>query len=313
MSSDLESSNLEGSHLEQFIATVAKLRSPEGCPWDREQTHKSLARYLLEEAHEVMEAIHEGDPEKIKEELGDLLLQIVLNSQVAKDDGNFTIDDVAASINAKMIRRHPHVFADSKVDTSEGVVTQWQELKAQEKLEELKAKSKDGTAEKKESALAGVPKTMPALLQALKISEKAVNQGFEWEQEADVWAKLHSEISELQEAISHPDLVAPKNSQSNDNQNNQEDSQKNLQIAHQKTDKAKQAVALEFGDALFCMVNLARWHALDPEECLLMTINKFKTRFQWMEENSTQPLKGQSAEQLNDLWEGAKAALRTHE
>ena len=292
MSSDLESSNLEGSHLEQFIATVAKLRSPEGCPWDREQTHKSLARYLLEEAYEVMEAIHEGDPEKIKEELGDLLLQIVLNSQVAKDDGNFTIEDVAASINAKMIRRHPHVFADSKVDTAEGVVSQWQELKEKEKQEkELKEGSK---SEKSESALAGVPKTMPALLQALKISEKAVNQGFEWEKEADVWAKLHSEISELQDAISHPDLVTPKNGQNTD---------------MAKVDKAKQEVALEFGDALFCMVNLARWHALDPEECLLMTINKFKNRFQWMEKNSTKPLKEQSAEQLNDLWEGAKAAL----
>jgi MazG family protein len=289
MSSDLESSNLEGSHLEQFIATVAKLRSPEGCPWDREQTHKSLARYLLEEAYEVMEAIHEGDPEKIKEELGDLLLQIVLNSQVAKDDGNFTIEDVAASINAKMIRRHPHVFADSTVDTAEGVVSQWQELKAKEKAE--KQKSADGQVEKKESALAGVPKTMPALLQALKISEKAVNQGFEWEKEADVWAKLHSEISELQEAISHPDLVSPKNGQQKD------------------VDKAKQEVALEFGDALFCMVNLARWHALDPEECLLMTINKFKSRFEWMEENSGRPLKDHSAEQLNDLWEGAKSAL----
>jgi tetrapyrrole methylase family protein/MazG family protein len=184
MSLDLESSNLEGSHLEQFITTVAKLRSPEGCPWDREQTHKSLARYLLEEAYEVMEAIHEGDPEKIKEELGDLLLQIVLNSQVAKDDGNFTIEDVAASINAKMIRRHPHVFADSKVDTAEGVVSQWQELKAKEKQEKLDISSAE--PEKKESALAGVPKTMPALLQALKISEKAVNQGFEWEREADV-------------------------------------------------------------------------------------------------------------------------------
>lgn len=289
MSSDLESSNLEGSHLEQFIATVAKLRSPEGCPWDREQTHKSLARYLLEEAYEVMEAIHEGDPEKIKEELGDLLLQIVLNSQVAKDDGNFTIEDVAASINAKMIRRHPHVFADSTVDTAEGVVSQWQELKAKEKAE--KQQNADGQAEKKESALAGVPKTMPALLQALKISEKAVNQGFEWEKEADVWAKLHSEISELQEAISHPDLVSPKNGQQKD------------------VDKAKQEVALEFGDALFCMVNLARWHALDPEECLLMTINKFKSRFEWMEENSQRPLKDHSAEQLNDLWEGAKSAL----
>ncbi len=295
MSSDLESSNLEGSHLEQFIATVAKLRSPEGCPWDREQTHKSLARYLLEEAYEVMEAIHEGDPEKIKEELGDLLLQIVLNSQVAKDDGNFTIEDVAASINAKMIRRHPHVFADSKVDTAEGVVTQWQELKAKEKQEKLDQGQEQPEA--KESALAGVPKTMPALLQALKISEKAVNQGFEWEKEADVWAKLHSEISELQEAISHPDLVSPKNGQTID-PNKKKDS-----------DKAKQEVALEFGDALFCMVNLARWHALDPEECLLMTINKFKNRFEWMERHSERPLKEHSAEQLNDLWEGAKAAL----
>jgi MazG family protein len=289
MSLDLESSNLEGSHLEQFITTVAKLRSPEGCPWDREQTHKSLARYLLEEAYEVMEAIHEGDPEKIKEELGDLLLQIVLNSQVAKDDGNFTIEDVAASINAKMIRRHPHVFADSKVDTAEGVVSQWQELKAKEKQEKLDISSAE--PEKKESALAGVPKTMPALLQALKISEKAVNQGFEWEREADVWAKLHSEISELQEAISHPDLISPQKGQ-----------QKNA-------DNAKQAVALEFGDALFCMVNLARWHALDPEECLLMTINKFKNRFEWMEENSKRPLKEHSPEQLNDLWEAAKSAL----
>jgi len=295
MSSDLESSNLEGSHLEQFIATVAKLRSPEGCPWDREQTHKSLARYLLEEAYEVMEAIHEGDPEKIKEELGDLLLQIVLNSQVAKDDGNFTIEDVAASINAKMIRRHPHVFADSKVDTAEGVVTQWQELKAKEKQEKLD--QGQGQPEAKESALAGVPKTMPALLQALKISEKAVNQGFEWEKEADVWAKLHSEISELQEAISHPDLVSPKSGQTID-PNKKKDS-----------DKAKQEVALEFGDALFCMVNLARWHALDPEECLLMTINKFKNRFEWMERHSERPLNEHSAEQLNDLWEGAKAAL----
>lgn len=295
MSLDLESSNLEGSHLEQFIATVAKLRSPEGCPWDREQTHKSLARYLLEEAYEVMEAIHEGDPEKIKEELGDLLLQIVLNSQVAKDDGNFTIEDVAASINAKMIRRHPHVFADSKVDTAEGVVTQWQELKAKEKQEQ-QGNSKD-EPEKRESALAGVPKTMPALLQALKISEKAVNQGFEWEKEADVWAKLHSEISELQEAISHPDLVSPKNGEAKE------------QPQQKDRDKAKQDVALEFGDALFCMVNLARWHALDPEECLLMTINKFKGRFEWMEKNSERPLKEHSASQLNDLWEGAKVAL----
>lgn len=279
------SSHLEGSHLEQFIATVAKLRSPEGCPWDREQTHTTLARYLLEEAYEVMEAIHEGDPEKIREELGDLLLQIVLNAQVATDNGQFDIQDVANSINSKMIRRHPHVFADATVEGADGVVAQWQVIKEQEKAE------KGESSDEFRSALAGVPRTMPALLQALKISEKAVSQGFEWEKEADVWAKLHSEIAELQGAISHPDLTAPG-------------------AGNKKTEKAKQEVALEFGDTLFCMVNLARWHALDPEECLLLTINKFKARFEWMERNTERPLKEQSADELNTLWESAKLALK---
>jgi len=280
--------------LEQFIATVARLRGPDGCPWDREQTHKSLARFLLEEAYEVMEAIHEGDCEKIKDELGDLLLQIVLNAQVAQDDGKFTIEDVAANINAKMIRRHPHVFADAKVDDACGVVAQWQELKEQEKKE--KAENQNLSDEDR-SALAGVPKTMPALMQALKISEKAVRQGFEWEKEGDVWAKLHSEIAELEEAVSHPELTSPQQSAT----------EGNLEVRGQ----AKEAMALEFGDMLFCMVNLARWHALDPEECLLMTINKFKKRFEWMEKNAQKPLKTQSPDELNDLWEGAKAALKS--
>lgn len=307
MSLNLEGSHLEGSHLQQFIATVAKLRSPEGCPWDREQTHKSLARYLLEEAYEVMEAIHDGDSEKIKDELGDLLLQIVLNAQVAQDQGTFTIEDVAANINAKMIRRHPHVFADAKVADADGVVAQWQQLKEQEKLEQQEKEAREQEAghggptdlrEKDHSALAGVPKTMPALLQALKISEKAVRQGFEWEKEGDLWEKLHSEIAELQEAISHPDLTSPAEVADSG-------------AAMAARDQAREAVSLEFGDVLFCMVNLARWHALDPEECLLMGINKFKRRFQWMEKNTKEPLKTQSAEELNNLWEGAKLALKS--
>lgn len=272
------SSHLEGSHLDQFIATVARLRAPDGCPWDREQTHKTLARYLLEEAYEVLEAIHEGDPEKLKEELGDLLLQIVLNAQVATDEGQFTIQDVAEGINAKMIRRHPHVFADAKVEDARGVVNQWQKLKQEEK------KSRQ---EEAKSALSGVPRTMPALMQALKVSEKAVNQGFEWNNEADVWDKLESEIVELKEAISSPLMTQPE-----------------------KHSQAKEEVALEFGDMLFCMVNLARWHALDPEECLLMTINKFRERFEWMERNAPGPLKEQNADELNDLWEKAKVSLK---
>jgi tetrapyrrole methylase family protein/MazG family protein len=264
--------------LEDFVETIARLRGPDGCPWDREQTHKSLARYLLEETYEVLEAIHEGDPDKLKDELGDLLLQIMLNAQVAKDDGNFDIEDVAAAINEKMIRRHPHVFGENKLSKASQVVTQWQEIKATEKT---------GTSQEQASALDGVPKHMPALLQALKISEKAVHQGFEWAKEEDVWAKLDSEIVELKEAIANPEATHPQTGQ-----------------------EAAEDIALEFGDMLFCMVNLARWHNLNPEECLLMTIEKFKARFHLMEKTCQKPLKEMSLEELDLLWEKAKATLK---
>lgn len=263
----------ETSQLDRFVETIARLRAPDGCPWDREQTHKSLARYLLEEAYEVLEAIQKDDPEKLQEELGDLLLQIVLNAQVAKDEGTFDIEDVARGINEKMIRRHPHVFADSTVSTAEDVVSQWQDIKAREKAQK---KEKSGT-------LDSIPKAMPALLQALKISEAAVSEGFEWKKEGDVWEKLDSEISELKEAISNPDLTEPE-----------------------KESQAKEEVALEFGDVLFCMVNVARWHNLNPEECLLLTMEKFRRRFSDMEARAMRPLKDLSKDDWNDLWEEAK-------
>lgn len=266
----------EPSQLLQFVETIARLRAPDGCPWDREQTHKTLARYLLEEAYEVLEAIHHDDPAKLEEELGDLLLQIVLNAQVAKDDGNFNIEDVARGINEKMIRRHPHVFSDNKVDSADEVVTQWKDIKEKEKKDK---KDKGG-------ALGNIPKAMPALLQALKISEAAVDQGFEWEKEGDVWDKLDSEIAELKEAISIPEQTKPDTADARD--------------------AAKEAIALEFGDVLFCMVNVARWHALDPEECLLMTMEKFRKRFSKMEEMATIPLKEMNPKQWDELWEKAK-------
>ncbi|MBC7997139.1 MAG: MazG family protein, partial [Leptolyngbya sp.] len=149
------------SNLDQFIATIARLRAEDGCPWDREQTHRSLARYLLEETYEVMEAIHEGDANNLKEELGDLLLQIVLNAQVAKDAGQFNMEDIAESINSKMISRHPHVFGEKSLNSARQVLAQWDELKDKEKA--LKKTQK-------KSSLDGIQRTLPALLQALKIS-----------------------------------------------------------------------------------------------------------------------------------------------
>ena len=267
------------SSLTDFVTTIATLRAPDGCPWDREQTHKTLARYLLEEAYEVLEAIHLDDPKKLQEELGDLLLQIVLNAQVAKDNGEFDIEDVARSINEKMVRRHPHVFGDSDAKTADQVLSQWQDIKDAEK----EKAAKEAPNGKKESVLSGIPRHMPALLQALKISEAAVSQGFEWEKEGDVWEKLYSEVEELKEAISNPELTEPETEAA-----------------------AKEEIALEFGDVLFCMVNVARWHGLNPEECLLLTMEKFKKRFMAMEENAQKPLKSLTAKEWDDLWNEAK-------
>jgi len=265
--------------LDEFIETIARLRAPDGCPWDREQTHKTLGRYLIEESYEVLEAIHGEDPVKLKEELGDLLLQIVLNAQVAKDNGDFDIDDVAESINAKMINRHPHVFGDKKLDSADQVRVQWESIK--DKENEL------GDPETRNGSIIDrVPRALPSLLQALKISEKAVSQGFEWHNEGEVWDKLVSEVNELREAISDPDMEAPET-----------------------IDKAREEVELELGDVLFCLVNVARWHKINPEESLIKAIDKFKSRYRKMEEISEEPLNSLSKDQLGELWLKAKAAV----
>jgi len=261
------------SQLTKFVSTIARLRAPDGCPWDREQTHQTLARYLMEESYEVLEAIHSEDRKKLCEELGDLLLQIVLNAQVAKDEGTFDIEDVARSINEKMIERHPHVFGDKNVDDAGQVKAQWEEIK-------------DAARKKKnpnESSMDGISPVLPALLQALKVSEKAVSQGFEWENEGDVWKQLESELEELKQAISDPSMKHPE-----------------------KHVEAKRDVELEFGDVLFCMVNVARWHSVDPEGALIRSIEKFKDRFRTMEKESTKPLKELSFAELDELWNSAK-------
>jgi tetrapyrrole methylase family protein / MazG family protein len=255
------------SQLDEFIHTIARLRAPDGCPWDREQTHRTLARYLLEEAYEVLEAIHEGDPEKLKEELGDLLLQIVLNAQVAQDNRHFTIEDVAGTINAKMIKRHPHVFASGDAKTADEVVAKWESIKQ----EEAEARGD------RKSVVDSVPNALPALLKALKVSEKAVSLGFEWDCQDDVWEKLLSELNELEVELTKPEA-----------------------------ERSKREIELELGDVLFTLVNVARWQQLNPEESLLLAIDKFRARFRKMEEISQTPLKGLTLQEMDKLWEEAK-------
>ncbi|MBZ0188505.1 MAG: MazG family protein, partial [Candidatus Obscuribacterales bacterium] len=208
------------------------------------------------------------------EELGDLLLQIVLNAQVAKDNGDFDIEDVAESINNKMLFRHPHVFGDKKLDSADQVVVQWETLKENEQ--------KDETT----SIIDRVSPALPSLLQALKISERAVSQGFEWRNEGEVWDKLISELNELREAISDPEMESPET-----------------------VEKAKEEVELELGDVLFCLVNVARWHKINPDESLIKAIDKFKRRYRSMEELSAQPLNELSKDDLGRLWLKAKAEV----
>ena len=259
--------------MDDFIATIARLRAPDGCPWDREQDHRSLARYLLEETYEVVEAIHEGNSQKLKEELGDLLLQIVLHAQVASEAGEFDIQDVADGINKKMVSRHPHVFAKGDAKTAQEVLQRWDELKDEEAKEKGEDESK--------SVVDKVPNALPALLKALKVSEKAVSVGFEWDNTAHVFEKLLSEVEELRVELTRPE-----------------------------PDLNREEIELEIGDVLFTMVNIARWQKMNPEESLLIAIEKFRTRFRKMEHLSSRPLKDLSTTEMNDLWEEAKRQLR---
>lgn len=260
------------SHMEQFVKTIARLRGPDGCPWDREQTHESLIRYLLEETYEVLESIHENNPAKLKEELGDLLLQIVLQAQIASETGSFSIEDVAEAINTKMIRRHPHVFGNGTASSADEVLSQWEELKKQETAELQEAGSNNG-----KSPFDSIPKAMPALLRSLKISEKAVHNGFEWKNFDELWQKMESEIAELKEALASED-----------------------------SPKKRAEIEMELGDVLFTLVNIARWNKLNPEECLIRSTEKFCTRYQIMDNLSGHNLAKLSKEELLELWLEAK-------
>ncbi|ACV21135.1 MazG family protein [Slackia heliotrinireducens DSM 20476] len=255
-----------------LVKTIAALRDPDhGCPWDKKQTHASIANNFIEETYEVVDAIEANDVPHMCEELGDVLMQVVLQAQIAEDNSEFTIDDVCRGINEKLIRRHPHVFGDAAADTPEEVNKLWSRIKMEERATSDAQAQAPG--EKREGLLDGVPTSFPALLQAQKISRKAVAVGFEWESVDDVWAKVAEEIEEF------------------------------------KTAETPEDAQLEFGDVLFALVNVARWSGFDAEEALRQSNNKFRRRWSFMEGAAWaqgRDIAELTGEELEDLWQQAK-------
>ena len=251
---------MEYKNLEELIEVIRTLRSENGCPWDREQTHISLRPNMLEEAYEAVDAIDEKDTTHLREELGDVLLQVLLHSQIADENGDFNIEDVAKELKDKLIHRHPHVFGNTKVNSADDVVVNWDLLKKEEKKD-------------RKSQMDGISKSQSALMTAQKISKRAVKVGFEWDKVETLWDCVNSEMEEFKQAVQ----------------------EKN--ISHMED---------EMGDILFATVNLARWHKLDAEQCLISANKKFEKRFRKMEELATKPLTEYSFEEFDKLWKQAK-------
>lgn len=261
--------------LQRLIEVVAQLRSPDGgCPWDLAQTQQTLIPYVIEEAYEVTAAIRSGDQKEIAEELGDLLLQVVLQAQVASDAQDFTLQEVAEGITAKLIRRHPHVFGEEKISDPEEVKRKWEEIKAAERQES------SSDAQLLSNKLKRYATRLPALRAAMKISQKAAKAGFEWENAEGVWEKFNEELGEFKEALATEDKE------------------------HQQA---------ELGDLLFTIVNIARWYDLDPSEALHGTNKRFIKRLSMMEQFTSRPLEQYNIDELEELWQQAKKTLAQSE
>ncbi len=256
--------------LQNLIDVVAKLRSPEGgCPWDLEQTPETLVPYIIEEAYEVVDAIRSGDQNAIADELGDLLLQVILQAQIAGESNQFSLEEIANNITEKLIRRHPHVFGEVEVNSVEEVRQNWEEIKSNERGETPETKTFS-------SKLSRYARQLPPLIAGMKISQKAASIGFEWDNVEGVWDKFEEEVAEFKEAI-------------------------------QGTDKEHQQA--ELGDILFVLINLARWYNLDPHIGLQETNHRFIKRLSKVEEYCDRPLSEYSLEELDALWQQAKAIL----
>lgn len=261
----------------EAVSIMARLRAPGGCPWDREQNFDSIRKYTLEEAYEVFDAIERRNWPDLCEELGDLLLQVLFYAQMAQDAGYFTIDDVIAGLNRKLIRRHPHVFGEEAslaAGNAVGAALETQDIDASQVLRNWDAIKKAEKSAKPASALDSIPKSLPALMEASKLGSRAQKSGFDWPDVEGVFAKLEEETAELRQAIDekHP----------------------------------PEAVVSEVGDMLFTLVNLARRLQVEPEFALRHTNNKFRRRFAAMETASSTPLESKTPEQLEALWSQAK-------
>ena len=262
---------------DELVAIMARLRAPGGCPWDREQTYASLAQYLLEEAYETFDAIHDaeatGDTAALKEELGDLLLQVVFHSTIAAEKGDFTIDEVADGVAQKLVLRHPHVFGDAKLEHAKDVLDNWDTLKKNER--EASGKK----AKELESILDDVPLHFPALLEALKLTTKAAKVGFDWRDREEIFEKLVEEIDELRSAIESDD---------------------------------GNKIEEEIGDLTFVIANLARRLDIEPETALKRTNRKFRRRFRFIESElklAGKNLEGSGLDEMDTLWNVAKSKV----
>jgi len=249
--------------LHGLIRIMSKLRGEQGCPWDKEQTRESLKPFIVEEAYEVLDAIDEKNPEAIKEELGDLLFQVVFQCQIAGERGEFDMSDVIERIGKKMIARHPHVFGDAEYKTSEEVLVHWE---AQKKKE----------GKQRESILDGVPKTLPSLLRAHRLQDRASRVGFDWEKVEDVLQKLEEELEEFRSAL---------------------------------REKKEDEIEDELGDIFFVLVNISRFVGINPEDALRKTISKFISRFRHIEMSAAEMgkrLSDMTLAEMDALWDEAK-------
>ena len=291
---------------------MARLRAPGGCPWDREQTFDTIKPYTLEETYEVLEAIDNRDWLELTGELGDLLLQVLFYSEMAREAGHFSVDDVLERLSNKLVDRHPHVFGEVKADTPAEVLRNWEALKAIEKEKERKKRlAADGDkkvehaegAETDEAAsvLAGVSSRMPALMEAYKLSSRAAHVGFDWPEMEGLFAKLAEETVELREELKAVALSAV----------NAQSLGKGIAGSGkpQIPPELRERLEDEVGDLFFVLVNIARYLSLDPESALRKTNRKFKRRFQWMEERlraSGRAPQQASMDELETLWQAAK-------
>ncbi|MDF2523537.1 MAG: MazG family protein [Clostridiales bacterium] len=255
----------ERYEFEDLVEIMKLLRSENGCPWDREQTHESLKKYLIEETYEVLEVVDLNDKKRLCEELGDVMLQIIFHAQIAQEEGTFNINDVITGICRKMVLRHTHVFGDAKADTPDQVVQNWEAIKKKEK-----------GIQSQTAVLKDVPSNLPALMRSYKVQQKAAQVGFDWDKVEDVFNKVEEEINELKEVYKSNNI---------------------------------ERITDETGDAIFALVNLARFLDVQPELALTGTINKFINRFEFIEKSgakSGRKLEEMTLEEMDKLWNEAK-------